>query len=633
MIRFTCPNCHKHLKAPREYAGKHVKCTRCGHPMTAPSPETKPGPTWLEPPESVNLAAPDRAASNAHTQAVPSQKPKIKGVSPTTIGLGIGAALVVIGAITLAVVIFATPSQLDQALTDLKGSDPAKSNAALQLLAETDPQDAGRSKVTAALETLIVDGDMHKNLDPDVVLRTYLLWVNKDNVPAMTRMVRTPTMPHWNNQKAALVMTALAKLGDERAFPALAEKLADPALHDQAINALRVAGPKSQKAVLNFAFDNDPNTRMRANNILAEFNVPPKAVADEAFARLKSPQADVRGSAVGWFVENGPNDDRQKNEGAKLLGKLLVDQPADVCSKVLQALKSWATKDCLPDLAEYARREQKSVAGSPELIDVLAHFSDPTAAEAIALQLPNVNTRAKASQTLLKLTPPVADNAVLHYTNHPDLAVQKEARALSRLLKISDDRQLDQTLADVADSQISRSRTALHHLAQLRPNDASRAKVSTALNATLLEPTRGLTDESLNALRVWSSKENIDTLVKMLGPYDKAGMGRNARVIEFLGALKDPRAAAPLALGLDHGRERGLVSKALKMIGPEVQDAVIPYLGSPNEATRIEACRILGEVGTSKSLDPLRRAYNGAGGDNLFSNELVAATQKIMARN
>jgi hypothetical protein len=627
MIRFTCPKCDKHLKAPREYAGKQVKCTRCGHSLTAPSPEAKPGPTWLEPQESVHLVVPDRGTPNAP----PAQGAKGNRISPKMFGLAFGGALVVVGAVTAAI-LWMSPSQLDRTLADLKSGDSKKSTAALKWLDETDPVDAQRPKVTAALEALVVDGDVHKNLDPKIVLHAYLLWANKDNVPAMIRMVQTPTMHHWNHEKTAQVMMVLAKLGDERAFPALAEKLSDPALHDQAVNALRIVGSKSKSVVIDFAFDPDPNTRARANTLLAEFKVPPQAIAVEAMMRLNAPQADARASAVGWFIENGPSDDRHKSEGAKLLGKLLVDQPDDVCSKVLLALKTWATKDCLPNLAEYARREQKSVAGSPELIDILAHFPDPIAADAIALQLPNANTRAKAAKALLTLPPPTADKAVLHYINYPDLAVQKEARDLTQRLNISVDRQLDQTLTDVKDAQIERSRAALHHLAQFRPDAANQAKVSKALNATLLEPTRGLSDESLKALRIWRSEENTDTLVKMLGPYAKGGMGRSARVIDFLGKLQDPRAAAPLAAGLDHDRERELVSRALKMIGPGVQDAVIPYLDSPSRATRIEACRILGEVGASTSLGALQKAFDNAGGDNVLSNELAAAMQKIMAR-
>ncbi len=84
--------------------------------------------------------------------------------------------------------------------------------------------------------------------------------------------------------------------------------------------------------------------------------------------------------------------------------------------------------------------------------------------------------------------------------------------------------------------------------------------------------------------------------------------------------------------GLEHGRERPLVSTALKSIGSKAQDAVAPYLNSLNEATRIEACRILGEIGTTKSLDALEDAFDHAGGDAAFSQELQAAMQRIAAR-
>ena len=601
---------------------------RCGHSILAPSPDQKPGPTWLEPAESVGLADAERAAA-------PGRRPRRTAVSRRTFGLAILAVGLVIAAAVLAYVLF-TSTGFDQALLDLRTSDPARSNAALEMASsEQNLQDAQRSKVTAALEKLILDGDVHKNLDPDLVLRVYLQWANQENVPAMIRMVQNPTMPNWSNPKSALVMAALAKLGDERAYPALAEKLADPNLHDQALNALRVAGPNSRKSGARLRIlRRQPGRRaLRAQKLLDEFGASPKMIADEAFALLQSPQADLRRGAIGWFLENAPTDGAQKAEGAKLLGKLLVDQSPKVSNKVLHALKTWATKDCLPDLVEYARRDQKTAGGNPELLEVLAHFPDPSAAEAMAFQLTNNNTRSKAAQAFLKLGP-VADNAVLQYINDPDLAAQEgSARGLSRLLKrYPDARQLDQTLKDVADSRVSRSRAALHHLAKIRPDDASRAKVSKALNATLLEPTRGLSDESLNALIVWSSAENVDTLLKMLGPYDKSGMGRNARVIEFLGALKDPRAAAALAPGLEHGRERSVVSKALKAIGAGSQNAVFPYLESFNEGTRIEACRILGEIGTDKSLDPMQKAYRRAGGDPVFSQELQVAMQRIMAR-
>lgn len=611
MIRFTCPKCGKHLKAPADYAGKRVVCTRCGVSLLAPAVEAAPGPTWLEPPETAALAVPKRR-------------------SRAGLALALGAATLLLAGAIFAVWLW-TRNPIEQALQDLKSSDPTISKPALETLVETDPVDAERAKVTAAMEGLLADADARRHLDADKVLRVYLAWADSSNVPTMMRMVQSPTIPGWTPQQTGLVMSALAKFGDERAFGVLAEKLADPALHDQAMNALRTIGSKAQPAVLDYAFDDDPGTQQRAFKLLAEWGATPQTIADEAFARLKSPQPEIRRSAVVWFIENAPDSDSQKAQGAKLLGKLLLDQPPKVCGKVLHALKLWATRDCLADLAEYARRDQKNPAGNSPLIELLARFPDPAAADAIAMQLPNPNTRAKAGQALLKLGN-VSQSAVLQYLNFPDPAVQLETSSLARLLKISDQQQLDQTVADTASAQIPRSLTALHHLAQIRPDDANRTKVSKALNATLVDPTRGLSDESLEALRVWGTAENTDTLVKMLEPFGKSGMGRNVRVIEFLGALKDPRAAAALAPGLEHGRERPLISTALKKIGAASQDAVIPYLDSVSEATRIEACRILGDVGTSKCLDALHKAYDGAGGDLIFSQELMAAMQKIAAR-
>ena len=88
--------------------------------------------------------------------------------------------------------------------------------------------------------------------------------------------------------------------------------------------------------------------------------------------------------------------------------------------------------------------------------------------------------RRKAAQALLKLGP-VTNGHVLQYLNHPDEGVRKEAASLCRLLNIPADRQLEQTLADVADARKGRSRTALQHLARLRPDETKRALVSRAV--------------------------------------------------------------------------------------------------------------------------------------------------------
>src|SRR5262249_25110273 len=135
---------------------------------------------------------------------------------------------------------------------------------------------------------------------------------------------------------------------------------------------------------------------------------------------------------------------------------------------------------------------------------------------AIALQLKDPGQRGKAAQALSKLGP-VASGSVLQYLNHPDEGVRKEAASLCRLLKIPADRQLEQTLADVADARKARRRTALQHLARLGPEQASRVMVAQALNAPLLDPDAGIRDDALEAVRVWATQDNTATLLKLLG--------------------------------------------------------------------------------------------------------------------
>ena len=155
-------------------------------------------------------------------------------------------------------------------------------------------------------------------------------WAGKDNVPTLIRLVQTPGLPFWNPRKTGLVMEALGKTQDEQAAEALAAKLADPVLHNPAVTALESMGPKAQKAVLPYLFDGDPATRLQASQLLANLGAKPQTIADEALARLRSGQTDVRRAAVIWFVDNSPGEGARKDDAAKALADLLDDPSPEV---------------------------------------------------------------------------------------------------------------------------------------------------------------------------------------------------------------------------------------------------------------------------------------------------------------
>ncbi len=113
----------------------------------------------------------------------------------------------------------------------------------------------------------------------------------------------------------------------------------------------------------------------------------------------------------------------------------------------------------------------------------------------------------------------------------------------------------------------------------------------------------------MDAAQAWVTKENTDALVKFLGDVPTAGKQRDGRVV-------------------------AKISKLLIAIGPSVEEKVIPLLKSTDFVVRSQACWILTEVGTAKSIEPLQEAARVyAGVDANFFNQTQFAMQRIKARN
>ncbi len=498
-------------------------------------------------------------------------------------------------------------------------------------------QDQYRPAVTTALEPLLLDETVDPALNPDVVLRAYLHWASADNITTLIQLARHPLGRHWTHEKAGRVMETIGKLQDKRGVDILVEKLSDPALHGPAMVGLQLFGPKAEDAVVGYLFDGDPATRKSVSQLLAEYGTTQAKIRAQALARLKSNQREVQRGAAVWFADNAPDDQWHKPEVAQALARMLDDLSPKANALALAALQLWATKDCLPQLVAFANREAGRHADQPPdtmlmLIDILAQFHDESAAEAIAMQLKHDALRGKAAQALLKLGPPVANNAVLQRINHREPAVQKETRRLADRLKISPEAQLAQTIADIADAKVGHTHVALKSLSRFRQDDSNRSKVAQALNGPLADADKGIRDAALGAVADWGGRENTPTLLKLLGEGSADGPGRDTRIIEILGMLKDPKATRAIAQGLLHPREYMAAVTALKAIGPPAESEVITYLPSPVRSARIEACRVLAAIGTEKSLDPLAKASAVFENDREMREQAAFATQQIVMR-
>ncbi|MCZ7638003.1 MAG: HEAT repeat domain-containing protein [Verrucomicrobia bacterium] len=84
--------------------------------------------------------------------------------------------------------------------------------------------------------------------------------------------------------------------------------------------------------------------------------------------------------------------------------------------------------------------------------------------------------------------------------------------------------------------------------------------------------------------------------------------GEQPGVLERVGCLKDPRAIGPLADLVARGSgDVQAALNALKGFGAAAEPAALALLEQRHAETRRQVCWLLGEIGTAKSLEPLRR--------------------------
>lgn len=131
---------------------------------------------------------------------------------------------------------------------------------------------------------------------------------------------------------------------------------------------------------------------------------------------------------------------------------------------------------------------------------------------------------------------------------------------------------------------------------------------------------------AMQTLEKWADASCAPALLKLLESSDHLTSAGAARI---LGNLGEPSAAKPLANALAGG---GIMAhdaaQALKKLGPAAEEAVIGLLDNSDEHVRRQACEVLGEVGTARSVKALQAIVDAASG-NQFSLESHNAERAI----
>lgn len=191
---------------------------------------------------------------------------------------------------------------------------------------------------------------------------------------------------------------------------------------------------------------------------------------------------------------------------------------------------------------------------------------------------------------------------------------------------LAEPKDLEEALAGTRDRLWLKRRTAAEWLAKAPVDPAHREKVNQALLAMLRTEEVLQHAAAAEALFVWADDEAKDGLVVIAKQERAAG---NQAALMLLARMKDQRAAPIAARNLTNFIKRNQAARVLELLGPAAEKDVAVYLTDADASTRLEACRIIGRIGTKASLAALDAA---AKRDVTLATAAVNAKKMIEAR-
>jgi predicted Zn finger-like uncharacterized protein len=275
-------------------------------------------------------------------------------------------------------------------------------------------------------------------------------------------------------------------------------------------------------------------------------------------------------------------------------------------SKAVETLTRWANPQLVPHLAKLVDRPNNTNLVSqikPILEKLLAHD------ECIPLLGKLVQDRNAAFQVLplVRKVGKKMEPYVVQAMNKIDSTINKELDSLLVEWKTDEKLLRDQTVKDLRADSMDIRRNAVRRLTKLKPDPTQSEQISTAGEALLkLSSDFSMQTHAFDAMKNgWISQNQVPALINGL----KDGNTTALRYIEILGLLKAPESLEPMALFLDKNpfAERQ-VREAFVAFGPGAEETAMKLVGHRNLGVHRTGLQILGEIGTSKSLNALTKA-------------------------
>lgn len=172
---------------------------------------------------------------------------------------------------------------------------------------------------------------------------------------------------------------------------------------------------------------------------------------------------------------------------------------------------------------------------------------------------------------------------------------------------------------------------ALSKLNGMKVDTGRQAEVAAVLETIAIN---GALDAAIRSMAIklipnWSGKESAELLIRLMD--DKASSVR-ITATDALVETRAPSAASALVKKWDK-LDAGQISAALISLGTDAETSVLPFLNNTESITlRIEACRVLQQIGTTESLKPLLDLMNTKNQSPLIVEAARNAMKQILER-
>jgi predicted Zn finger-like uncharacterized protein len=525
------------------------------------------------------------------------------------------------------------PANLAEAVKDLQGPDRDRRQGALNWLQKQPVDKALQPDVARELASLLSDNQAQAG-----AARALQTWGTPESVGPLAKFLDSTRVGPLSDAQSAAI-EALGRLPDPQGAEAVGRFLPNVFSGETAERALQKMGQAvAEKTALKYYHHPDGAGRGNSRQLLKGFGTKDSQIMLQSAEDLQSPQSETRHLAAEWLAAARPDPEVQP-QVAKALEAALGGPDGETRAKAVRALTVWGGKDNVPAVAALVEDPAPQNGGARlEGIAILGKLKDERGVPALIRCLDKNWDREHAGKALQDIGAP-AEQPLLKYVGDPtsDRGGVMEAQKVLKGLGAKGNAVVTLALADLKSPEAGRRHDACHRLAEMpAPDKGSQAEVAKVLGDVMANDSdRGTREEAAQAMILWATPDVVPTLLKSI---DDQNVWVRHRSMEALGRMKEESAARPIAAHLVPGDDRQAASKALQfMVGTKAEDEVRPYLLNPDEGVILEACKVLGAIGTKtnkKTMSALDQVVKAAAAQKkrAIAEAALAAGQAITRR-